>query len=89
MIVVIEKNANGKIEFTQEELETLLEKARQEGINEGTKRSYIYSPLTTPSTTPTFDPWPYQFTCQTGTVATSDTAKQTVSLNGTGTTNGI
>ena len=89
MIVLIEKNANGKIEFTQEELENLLEKARQEGIKEGTKHNYIYSPSTTPNFVPTLDPYRSPFTCGTGTIATSDTADTTTKLNGAPITNGI
>lgn len=51
MIVVIEKNENGKIEFTKEELEQLLEKARAEGICEAQvqKPNYI-NPLQSPFT---------------------------------------
>lgn len=63
MIVVIEKNANGKIEFTKEELEELLEKARTEGAKEAQKNNYIY---TQPTVTPSLQPDPllgYRFTC--------------------------
>ncbi len=57
MVVVIEKNANGKIEFTKEELEELLEKAKQEGIKEGQKYSYIYTTPSSPSITPMTPNW--------------------------------
>lgn len=86
MIVLFEKNANGKIEFTKEELEELLEKARQEGVREGSKPNYIYT--TPPSTTP-INPLPYQVTCTSGTVATSDSAPEVTKLNGAPITNGI
>lgn len=48
MIVVIEKNANGKIEFTKEELEELLEKAREKGVKEAQKTNYIYTQPSNP-----------------------------------------
>lgn len=64
MIVLFEKNANGKIEFTKEELEDLLEKARQEGVREGSKPNYIYTTPSNPSpATPSIPFSP--FTCQT------------------------
>lgn len=37
MIVIVEKNFHGNFEFTKEELEELLLKARQEGYDEGYK----------------------------------------------------
>lgn len=43
MIVVVKENANGKIEFTKDELEELLEKAKQEGIAIGQKNQYVYT----------------------------------------------
>ena len=57
MVVVIEKNANGKIELTKEELEALLEQAKQEGIKEGQKYSYIYTTPSSPSITPLTPNW--------------------------------
>ena len=38
MIVIIEKNENGKYEFTKEELQVLLEQAREEGRKDAKKR---------------------------------------------------
>ncbi len=38
MIVIIEKNENGKYEFTKEELQELLEQAREEGRKDAKKR---------------------------------------------------
>lgn len=38
MIVIVEKNENGKIEFTKEELQKLLEEARAEGEHDARKR---------------------------------------------------
>lgn len=40
MIVIVEKNANGKIELTQEELQEMLEKVRQDGIEDYKKNQY-------------------------------------------------
>ena len=57
MVVLFEKNANGKIEFTKEELEQLLEQAKQEGIKEGQKYSYIYTTPSSPSITPITPNW--------------------------------
>ena len=37
IIIYKEPNENGKIEFTKDELEALLEQARQEGYKEGKK----------------------------------------------------
>lgn len=45
MIVLIEKTENGKIELTKEKLESLLEKARQVGVNEAQKTTYYVEPL--------------------------------------------
>lgn len=64
MIVVYkEPNKDNKIEVTKEELESLLEQARQEGYNEGYQaglKSYpVYPPYTWPTTSPSTptDPW--------------------------------
>lgn len=38
MIVIVEKNENGKIEFTKEELKALLEEAKEEGEKEARKQ---------------------------------------------------
>ena len=85
MVVVIEKNVNGKIEFTKEELEELLEKARQEGVREGSKQNYIYTTPSNPSPLEPNSPFGYQFTCGTPkTIATSENK-----LNGAPVSNGI
>ena len=54
MIIVVEKNKNDKIELTKEELEKLLEEAKQEGFRQG-KDSITYIPYT-PNTIP-YNPW--------------------------------
>ena len=80
MVVVIEKNANGKIEFTKEELEELLEKARQEGIKEGQKYSYIYTTPSNPLPNNPMPTWQPTITCE---------APKSVPLNSTGTVGNI
>lgn len=89
MIVVIEKNANGKIEFTKEELEELLEKARAEGAREAQKTTYI----TTPSTpSPTITPLPYisPITCGTPkNISDSTSIGTTIKINGAEPNSGI
>lgn len=90
MIVVIEKNANGKIEFTKEELEELLEKAKQEGVKEGSKQNYIYTTPATPSPLQPNNPFQSPFTCGTPqTIATSNAEDTTIKLNGAPVSNGI
>ncbi len=44
MILVIDTNKNGKIEYTKEQLEDLLKKAYDEGYEEGLKRTVITYP---------------------------------------------
>lgn len=85
MIVLIEKNERGKIEFTKEELEDILEKARAEGVKEGQKYSYIYT--TPPNSSPLQPNTTYisPFTCQTQQTIATSKAK----LNDSETTNGI
>lgn len=65
MIVIIEKNANGKIEFTKEELEELLEKARAEGVRECQKNNYIYTQPSTTSPLLPNNPYVSPVTCET------------------------
>ncbi|MCH5315492.1 MAG: hypothetical protein J1E81_06230 [Eubacterium sp.] len=96
MIVLFEKNANGKIEFTNEELEKLLEEAKQEGVREGSKSNYIYTTPSNPSpATPSFPYNPYilPVTCGTPQTISYDTesklAETKVSLTETETKNGI
>lgn len=89
MIVVIEKNANGKIEFTKEELEELLEKARAEGAKEAQKNNYIYTTPSAPSTIPTLDPYRSPFTCQTPQTISGGTSTSEIKLNGAPAGNGI
>ena len=73
MIVVIEKTANGKIEFTKEELEELLEKAKQAGITEAQRYNYIYTTPSNPSPVWPTNPYISPFTYQTPqTIATSE-----------------
>lgn len=73
---IFTKNEKGKIEFTENELKTLLDEIYNEGYNDGKSRSYIY---TTPYTS---KPW-----WQYGTWCTADdtTAKGTTT---TATTSG-
>lgn len=85
MIVVIEKNANGKIEFTKEELEELLEKARAEGAKEAQKNNYIY---TQPSKLPN-SPYISPFTCGTPQTISGGTSTGEIKLNGAPVSNGI
>lgn len=63
MVVVIEKNANGKIELTKDELQELLEQARQEGINDYLKRNWYV--VNTPIAWSDYNKTtiPYTFTC--------------------------
>lgn len=42
MIVIVEKNASGKIELTKEELEKLLEQAKKEGAESGKSKILTY-----------------------------------------------
>ena len=88
MIVVIEKNTNGKIEFTKEELEELLEKARAEGVREASKTTYITSPANPSPTIPNSPYFATPVTCSTPQAISSmeyDEAK----INGIHTNNGI
>lgn len=85
MIVVVKENANGKIEFTKDELEELLEKAKQEGITIGQKNQYVYTTPSTPSPLQPNSPYVSPFTCQTPqTISTSE-----IKLNGAPVSNGI
>lgn len=43
-IKIFTPNNNGKIEFTKEELEKLLEEAYQEGYDEGSKKTILQYP---------------------------------------------
>ena len=54
---IFTKNEKGKIEFTEKELEALLDEIYNEGYNDGKSRSYIY---TTPIRT---TPWWYGTYC--------------------------
>lgn len=89
MIVVIEKNENGKIEFTKEELEQLLEKARAEGAKEAQKNNYIYTTPSAPSITPMLDPYRSPFTCQAPQTVSGGTSVGEIKLNGAPVSNGI
>lgn len=64
MIVVVKENANGKIEFTKDELEELLEKARQEGVKDAQKNNYITTP-SNPSPLLPNTHFQSPFTCET------------------------
>ena len=57
---IFTKNEKGKIEFTEKELEALLDEIYNEGYNDGKSRSYIY---TTPVRT---TPWWYGTYCTAG-----------------------
>ena len=60
---IFTKNENGKVEFTEKELKTLLDEIYNEGYNDGKSRSYIY-------TTPYYvNPW-YKTYCTTNSTAT-------------------
>ena len=98
MVVVIEKNANGKIEFTKEELEELLEKARQEGRAEAQRNNYIYTNPSNPAPSTPLNPYVSPFTCQTPQPIPCDMSKSisdttstgtTIKINGAEATNGI
>lgn len=89
MIVVIEKNANGKIEFTKEELEELLEKARAEGAKEAQKNNYIYTQPSNPSPLLPNNPYVSPFTCQTPQTISGGTSTGKIKLNGAPASNGI
>lgn len=79
MVVIIEKNANGKIEFTKEELEELLEKAKQEGREEAQRYNYIYTTPSNPAPSTPPNPYVSPFTCQTPQTI-SDATKNNVVL---------
>lgn len=79
MIVLIEKNANGKIEFTKEELEELLEKARAEGVRESQKNNYIYTQPSSPLLPN--NPYVSPFTCGTPQTISCGTSKSEIKLN--------
>ena len=68
-VVVIEKNKDGKIELTKEELQKMLDDAYTQGYTDGKGR---YETITYPS---------YPF-CYTTTV-TSTTSKDSITLNST------
>ena len=54
MIKIFTKNKNNKIEFTEQELKTLLDEIYRDGYNKGQSRNYIY---TTPSWSPYYSPF--------------------------------
>lgn len=93
MIVVIEKNANGKIEFTKEELEELLEKARAEGAKEAQKNNYIYTQPSAPSPLLPNSPYVSPFTCGTPKAIpcdnTATSTGTTIKINGAEPNSGI
>lgn len=89
MIVVIEKNANGKIEFTKEELEELLEKARAEGAREAQKNNNIYTKPSNPSPLLPTSPYISPFTCGTPQTISGGTSTGEIKLNGAPVSNGI
>lgn len=80
IIIYKEPNKNGKIEFTKDELEALLEQARQEGYKEGKKDVIVPSiqPIQAPPADPNKQIWcngtnatlagnqKYDCTCATG-----------------------
>ena len=47
MVKVFTTNKNGKIEFTEKELENLLNEVWNDGYRSDTKRYWWYSPITT------------------------------------------
>ena len=49
-VVVVEKNKDGKIELTKDELQKMLDDAYNQGYSDG--RSKLYDTITYPSTTP-------------------------------------
>jgi hypothetical protein len=69
-VVVIEKNKDGKIELTKEELQKMLDDAYTQGYTDGKGR---YETITYPS----YPAWRYT------TASTNLTSKDTVTLNGT------
>ena len=90
MIVLIEKNANNKLEFTKEELEELLEKARQEGVKEGQKTNYIYTRSANPSPLLPNNRYVSPFTCGTPqTISDSTSIGTTIKVNGAESNSGI
>ena len=74
---IFTKNEKGKIEFTENELKTLLDEIYNEGYNDGKSRSYIY---TTPYTLKPW--WQYGTWC----TASSTTDAKTATTNTTATT---
>ncbi len=91
MIVVIEKNATGEIEFTQEQLEELLEKARQEGVKEAQKPNYIYTNTYKPVPLQPNTPFQSPVICGATPKAMSEgtSTLTTIAINGTEATNDI
>ena len=69
---IFTKNEKGKIEFTEKELEALLDEIYNEGYNDGKSRSYIY---TTPTRTTPW--WQYGTWCTTGDTITGSKAATT------------
>lgn len=65
MIIIYKESKDGKIEFTKEELENLLEQARKEGYDTGYSKGYGdgyiagkgYLNITTPTSPITPSPW--------------------------------
>lgn len=73
IIIYKEPNKNGKIEFTKDELEALLEQARQEGYNEGKKDVIV--PSIQPIQAPPADPPGRQIWCNGGNVTLAGNQK--------------
>lgn len=91
MIVIIEKNKDGKIELTEEELKKLLEQAKQEGRDE--KTYYIAPTAPTPQLTPAPN-WitPTPVMCNgyiNSTAIDSKDCKGITAINGTNITKGL
>lgn len=42
MVKIFTKNKNNKIEFTEEELKSLLDEVYKEGLNDGQSKNYVY-----------------------------------------------
>lgn len=66
MIRAYRENTNGKIELTEEELNKLLQEARDEGWRDGYNSGRAYAPyVTDPTTTPRYKPnwWDWKITC--------------------------
>lgn len=85
--IIVKPDKNGKISYTVEELEKLLEEVYNEGKKDGISQYPYYIPSTSPSdnqwwkTSPTWTA-PYYTTATSGTVTVNGSSKTVLNENG-------